>query len=156
MPENAAICSDLQGLGPEQLTAISIKLTGIPWAKVAAKMGVAESTIWRWRQDYPIDRVVEEACVDLLNSSRIKVAAYIDVGLETLKRVAETGPAKEAVDAAKALIDIARAPALGGASAASEVLRELANRQRAGPQLPVIECDQFADLELPDRRESAR
>jgi hypothetical protein len=146
------ICSDLHELPPQQMRAVSIKLTGIPWAKVAAKMEVSESTVWRWRQDYPIDRMVEEAAADMLHSARIKVAAYVDVGLDALKRIAETSDGKEGVDAAKALIDIARAPAMGGATAAAEVLREHATRQRAGPELPVIdvECDDIED-QLEDR-----
>lgn len=153
---NAAICEDLRALGAEQLTATSLKITGISWAKVAARMQVAESTIHRWRLEYPIDRCVEAAASDMLYSARIKVAAMLDVGLDALARIADSGNTREALDAANSLVDLARTPAM------KAVLVERGAAEHARTGLPtgggrVIDCvDDFSDLNLPDRREAAR
>lgn len=76
--------NEIQGLGPSQVRVVTLRLRGLRWSQIAQTLGVTPWTIWRWRQVYPIDRIIAGEVNDTLEATKHRLLALRAQALRSL------------------------------------------------------------------------
>lgn len=158
MPDDLTKPNETQGLTPEQVRVVALRVQGHRWSEIAAKLGVTAWTVWSWRQQHPeIDQLIAQDANDYLVSTRHKLSTLLPLGALRLEELLKTRGAcepKDVIAANKMLAEVFKAIPANTPPPPPQAKPKIGETQ----VVPDAELDRVLDAELsePDQREPTR